>query len=72
MKTLLTNARIYDGTGSEPFSGSVLIENDRIAAVGRAVDADRVIDLGGKSLAPGFIDSHSHNDWFAIKKQPIK
>ena len=72
MKTLLTNARIYDGTGSEPFSGSVLIENDRIAAVGRAVEADRVIDLGGKSIAPGFIDSHSHNDWFAIKKQPLK
>ena len=73
MKTLLTNARIYDGTGSEPFCGSVLIDGDRIASVGREIpDADRVIDLGGRSLAPGFIDPHSHNDWFAIKKEPLK
>ena len=73
MRTLLTNARIYDGTGAEPFSSSVLIENDRIAAVGEGnAEADRVIDLGGRSLAPGFIDPHSHNDWFAIKKQPLK
>ena len=32
---------------------------------------DRVFELRGKSLAPGFIDGHSHNDWFAIKKDPL-
>lgn len=31
-----------------------------------------VIDLQGLSLAPGFIDAHSHNDWFAIRKDPSK
>ncbi len=30
-----------------------------------------VYDLAGKSLAAGFIDGHSHNDWFAIKKDPL-
>ena len=30
-----------------------------------------MIDLRGRSLASGFIDAHSHNDWFAIKNDPL-
>ena len=73
MRQLIRNAKIYDGTGAEAFMGEVLIENDRIAAVGKNLpaEADVVYDLQGKSLAPGFIDGHSHNDWFAIKKDPL-
>lgn len=73
MKTLLKNAKIYDGTGNNTFFGSVLIDGDRILEVGPNIPdtaADEVTDLGGLSLAPGFIDAHSHNDWFAIKKAP--
>lgn len=74
MITLLTNCKIYDGTGAEGFFGSVLFEDDRILSVGEAdaSQADRVFDFGGKSLASGFIDIHSHNDWFAIKREPLK
>ena len=74
MKQLLTNARIYDGTGCAPFSGSVLLEDERIVQVGADLSADgvdEVIDLGGLSLAPGFIDAHSHNDWFALRSDPL-
>ena len=73
MTILLKNAKIYDGSGAEPFIGSVLLEGDKIKAVGKALGspAERVIDLNGKSLAPGFIDGHSHNDWFAIKNDPL-
>ena len=73
MKTLLKNALIYDGTGGEPFPGDILIEGDRIKCVGAAPaePAERVVDLGGLSVAPGFIDGHSHNDWFAIKRDPL-
>lgn len=73
MKTLLKNGTIYDGTGAPGFQGDVLIENDRIAAVGPTLDveADNIVDLTGKSLSSGFIDEHSHNDWFAIKKDPL-
>ncbi len=74
MTTLLKNAKIFDGAGSEAFLGSVLINDDRIAQVGETIpgEFDRVIDLEGKSLAPGFIDGHSHNDWFALKNEPLK
>ena len=73
MTTLLKNAKIYDGTGKEPFTGDVLIEDQRIRETGSSITtpADRVVDLSGKSIAPGFIDGHSHNDWFAIKKEPL-
>ncbi|MBQ5951566.1 MAG: amidohydrolase family protein [Lachnospiraceae bacterium] len=66
MKTLFTNGMIYDGTGEPPYPGSVLIEDDRILAVGGPIrqEADRVVDLGGRAVCPGLIDAHSHNDFF--------
>ena len=74
MRTLLKNGKIYDGTGSEPFVGDVLVEDEKIVAVGQKLDeaAEETIDLGGLSLSSGFFDAHSHNDWFAIKKEPLK
>ena len=72
---LLKNAKLYDGTGSEPFAADVLVKGERIERVGQglvAPEACEVIDLDGLSLAPGFIDAHSHNDWFAVKKNPEK
>ncbi|MBQ8074382.1 MAG: amidohydrolase family protein [Oscillospiraceae bacterium] len=73
MRHLLKHAKIYDGTGSDAFLGDILIEEDRIAAVGSLsdVEADAVTDLAGKSVSSGFIDGHSHNDWFAIKTDPL-
>lgn len=74
MKTLLKNGKVYDGTGGSSFIGSILIENDRILRICRdseEIEADNTIDLEGLSVSSGFIDAHSHNDWFAIKKNPI-
>ena len=73
MRTLLRSGKIYDGTGTDPFVGDILLENDRIIKIGQDLndETDRIIDLSGKSVAPGFIDGHSHNDWFAIKKEPL-
>ena len=74
MKSLLKNCKIYDGTLSEPVMGDILIEGDKVAKIAPSIDADgvdKVYDLGGLSVSSGFIDGHSHNDWFAIKKDPI-
>ena len=60
---LITNARIIDGTGAPSTSGSVAVRGGRIAGVGSvAGPAARTIDAGGKVVAPGFIDPHSHSD----------
>jgi imidazolonepropionase-like amidohydrolase len=61
---LLRNATVFDGTGAPPRSGlDVLVEGDRIAAVGSdlAARADaEALDLAGRTLMPGLIDCHVH------------
>ncbi len=75
MKTLLKNGRIIDGTGRPSFKGSLVIEGKRIAQVirgdGPADFEGEVVDCAGLAIAPGFIDAHSHNDWFAARRDPI-
>src|SRR5438309_2983874 len=60
--TLIRNAIVLDGTGSEGRPSDVRIERDRIVAVGRLTPSpsDSVVDAHGLTLAPGFIDTHSH------------
>ena len=72
---LLKNAKIYDGSGEASYMGDVLIRGNRIVEVGNSILAGEnweVVDLNGLSLAPGFIDAHSHNDWFAMRKDSEK
>jgi imidazolonepropionase-like amidohydrolase len=63
---LLDNARIVDGTGAPAVErGRLVIEGDRIAAVGpadavRGPDNAEVIDLAGRTVTPGLIDLHFH------------
>lgn len=63
----LIHGTIIDGTGAEVIhDGVVLMEKDRIASVTRWNDADlpegtKVIDVSGKTILPGIIDSHVHS-----------
>jgi N-acyl-D-amino-acid deacylase len=61
--TIITGARIVDGTGGPVRRGSVRFEKDRIVAVGDVAprDGDTIIDAKGLALAPGFIDIHNHS-----------
>ena len=74
MKTLFKNGTIYDGSGAKPYQGDVLIEDDRILAVGGTIkeEADKVVDLTGLQICPGFIDAHSHNDFFYDREDAEK
>src|SRR5713226_3961378 len=65
MNYLITNARIFDGTGREPFLGAVRVEGNRITQVtpgapSRAPDGATVINGAGATLMPGLIESHAH------------
>jgi hypothetical protein len=62
------NAKVFTGDAQNPYAEAVAIRGDKIIAVGNlpevvktlSENAER-IDLEGKSLFPGFIDSHSHS-----------
>ena len=60
---LIRNALVLDGNDRPGRHGDVAVRDGRIVAVG-AVDggARQVIDAGGRALAPGFIDVHTHDD----------
>ena len=63
---LLRNARLITMKGDEIFErGDLLIENNRIRQIGAAgsltVGAEvRTMDMTGKTIVPGFVDTHAH------------
>ncbi len=65
-RILLTNARIITMEGDQVIeNGAVLINGNRIEAVGEASDftvpkGAKVYDLKGKTVMPGLVDSHAH------------
>jgi predicted amidohydrolase YtcJ len=64
---LLVNGRVHTLDAAQPQAAAVLIRGERIVAVGREADlrkqagaAPRVLDLGGRTVMPGLIDTHTH------------
>ena len=64
---IISNARIWTGNVEQPYAEAMAVSGDTIVAIGSIREvmkyksgADTVIDLGGRFVAPGFIDSHLH------------
>lgn len=65
--TIYTGGDIITVNDSEPTAEAIAVKDGRILAVGTEADvlkhrgtATRMVDLGGKTLLPGFIDAHGH------------
>ena len=60
---IVRNGLVVDGSGEAAFKGDVAVKDGLIAAVGTVSGpARREIDAGGRVIAPGFIDPHTHFD----------
>src|SRR4051812_30879577 len=70
----LANAKVYTCAGTRPSADSLVVENGVITHIGDLEAWDNphglpVYDAGGRTVAPGFIDSHTHpsmvtqSDW---------
>lgn len=61
---ILRGGEVVDGTGGGRFTADVAIIGDRIARIGDldGASASQIVDARGLVVAPGFIDSHTHDD----------
>jgi N-acyl-D-amino-acid deacylase len=60
---VIRGGTVVDGSGAPPFEADIVVEGDRILAVGKYDgQAGEVIDAAGKIVTPGFIDVHTHLD----------
>src|SRR3954469_8520320 len=61
---IVRNATVVDGTRAPRYLADIAVSGGRIAAIGRmdGEKGDVEIDASGRVAAPGFIDSHTHDD----------
>ena len=59
---LIINGNIVDGTGKKASKADIGIITDKIDQIGNLKDASakKIIDADGKTISPGFIDTHPH------------
>ena len=65
--TVLLNGKIFTANPAQPWAQAIAIRGDRVIAVGgtttvgaQAGNSTRQIDLGGRTVVPGFNDAHAH------------
>jgi N-acyl-D-aspartate/D-glutamate deacylase len=67
--TLIRNARVLDGSGTDPQTADVAVDAGIVCAIGQLSRyvGKQIIEGNGHVLAPGFIDVHTHDDTTVIR-----
>jgi N-acyl-D-aspartate/D-glutamate deacylase len=62
---IIEGGSLVDGTGAPPRTQDIAVSAGRIAGIGdlRSTEAAKRLDVAGLTVAPGFIDIHSHSDF---------
>jgi N-acyl-D-amino-acid deacylase len=64
---VVRNGVVIDGAGSPGYEADVAVEGEKISAIGKNLGpGKKEIDARGNAVAPGFIDSHTHMDYFLV------
>jgi predicted amidohydrolase YtcJ/beta-lactamase class A len=68
--TVYRNGKIWTGNSDAPWASAMAVGGETLLAVGGDDDvkpvigpATKVVDLGGRFVAPGFVDDHTHFIW---------
>ncbi|MFG2966892.1 MULTISPECIES: amidohydrolase [unclassified Streptomyces] len=77
MDAVLRNALIYTSNEAQPWADTLVVRGDRIKFVGKEDEWDRSdalgeIDMGGRMILPGLIDSHTHPARVAMSQWHIR
>jgi len=66
---IIKNGQVADGESDSLIKADVAVNGDTIVAVATDMEPDnasKIIDADGKIVAPGFVDVHSHSDYYLI------
>jgi len=78
--TILKDARVYTGDDDQPRASVVAIRDKEIVSVGEVGDGSwqdlvgvgtNVVDLDGRAIIPGLVDSHTHPELVALSSWHI-
>ena len=66
---LVKNGLLADGVSGELYRSDIAIDGEKITAIAENIDpgqARKTIDAKGQIVAPGFVDVHSHSDYYLL------
>jgi N-acyl-D-amino-acid deacylase len=72
---LIRGASVIDGSGADPVRADVRVEGATVAEMAPSLnpqEGEEVVDAGGLTLTPGFVDLHSHSDLYTLVRRGVE